>query len=121
MRGKMNKAGGGGKSRWRVAGDMPLAPKPPPYLQLREVRLLLPSPPQGGPCLCQTLRPDSGSSKWLPDESGWGQGPRWACSGLEGPQRHLWVPRECPDRRKLGEVPSSYAKEVSQGCGEGGT
>lgn len=109
------------RQSWTVAGDMPLAPKPPQYLQLREIRLLLPSPPGRPLPVSDPETCDSGSRKRFPGESGWGQGPHWACSGLEGQQRHLWVPRECPERRKQGEVPSSYAKEVSQGCSEGGT
>lgn len=96
----------GEKSNWgdrtEEMGCMPPAPKPPPYLQLC----------QGSPLL-RTGACDPGSSK-----ARWGRG---LLGQLRpGRRQHLRVPRERPERRKPGGF-RFYAKEVSQGCGKGGT
>lgn len=111
-------AGGGGVGRWierreqegRATGEtdgemgcMPLAPKPPPYLQLCH------SSPLPVHLAC-----DPGSKK-----PRWGQGAGWASLGLAGSST-CGSPGSVRSGGSRGGF-RFYAKEVSQGCGEGGT
>lgn len=84
-------------------GCMPLAPKPPPYLQLCH------SSPLPVHLAC-----DPGSKK-----PRWGQGAGWASLGLAGSST-CGSPGSVRSGGSRGGF-RFYAKEVSQGCGEGGT